>query len=108
MRHQKKSDEGVAVLEGVSKKEAEQWRDAVARERDMLFRQNWKNRRQSVSLRSRSQEESFRFIVEWCEEAPELVEREMERSRLDRLLDLGLDVNTPENQAGRKRRILRP
>lgn len=74
------------------------WREQVEVQRELLFRQNWKNRRQVVPLRSKAQEDSFRFVVEWCEEYDEVVGRTRERGRLDKLKALGIDVNTPREE----------
>lgn len=73
-------------------------RKGVAKRREQLFRKNWKNRRPSVPLRSLHQERSFRFVIEWYEEFDEVVGRERERTRLDNLIEKGLDVNAPENK----------
>ncbi len=75
-----------------------EWRDGVRKRREELFRRNWKNRRPSPHLRSRQQEKSFQFVVEWYEEFDEVVARERERNRLDKLISKGLDVNDPNNQ----------
>lgn len=75
-----------------------EWRSKVMKRREELFRKNWKNRRPVVPLRSRQQEKTFEFVVQWYEEFEEVVGRERERNRLDRLIEQGLDVNAPENQ----------
>ncbi len=75
-----------------------EWRDGVRKRREELFRRNWKNRRPSPHLRSRQQEKSFQFVVEWYEEFDEVVARERERNRLDKLISKGLDVNDPNNK----------
>ena len=75
-----------------------EWRRQVLQQREILFRRNWKNRRQAVSLRSKVEEEDFQFVVEWCEEFDEVVSRTKERSRMDKLIALGLDVNAPPDQ----------
>ena len=75
-----------------------EWRDGVQRRREELFRRNWKNRRVAPHLKSRQQERSFQFVVEWYEEFDEVVARERERNRLDKLIAKGLDVNDPKNQ----------
>jgi len=74
-----------------------EWRAAVLKRREELFRRNWKNRRPSPTLRSRQQERNFEFVLEWYEEFDEVVARERERNRLDKLLAKGLDVNDPKN-----------
>lgn len=73
-------------------------RKAVFKRREELFRKNWKNRRPILPLRSLHQEKSFNFVVEWYEEFDEVVGRERERNRLDKLIEKGLDVNAPENK----------
>jgi hypothetical protein len=73
-------------------------RKAVFKRREELFRKNWKNRRPVLPLRSLHQEKSFKFVVEWYEEFDEVVGRERERNRLDKLIEKGLDVNAPENK----------
>ncbi len=75
-----------------------EWREGVQKRREELFRRNWKNRRPSPHLRSRQQERSFQFVVEWYEEFDEVVARERERNRLDKLISKGLDVNDPNNK----------
>lgn len=76
----------------------EELKKNVARRREELFRKNWKNRRPVVPLRSLQQEKSFKFVVEWYEEFDEVVGRERERVRLDRLIAQGEDVNAPHNK----------
>lgn len=73
-----------------------EWREGVQRRREELFRKSWKNRRPSPQLRSRQQERNFQFVVEWYEEFDEVVAREREKSRLDKLIEKGLDVNDPK------------
>lgn len=75
-----------------------EWREGVQKRREELFRKNWKNRRPNPQMRSRQQERNFQFVVEWYEEFDEVVARERERNRLDRLISRGLDVNDPKNQ----------
>jgi|GEM_PF-2796542 len=75
-----------------------EWRKGVLKRREELFRRNWKNRRPVPGLKSRQQEKSFQFVVEWYEEFDEVVARERERNRLDKLIARGLDVNDPKNQ----------
>ncbi len=75
-----------------------EWREGVRKRREELFRSNWKNRRNAPLPRSRQQERSFQFVVEWYEEFDEVVNRERERNRLDKLISQGLDVNDPKNQ----------
>lgn len=76
-----------------------EWHQQVQKRREELFKRNWKNRRPALPLKSRHQEKMFQFVVEWYEEFDEVVGRERERNRLDRLIEMGLDVNAPENQA---------
>lgn len=73
-------------------------RIGVQKRREELFRRNWKNRRQALPLRSREQEQSFKFVVEWYEEFDEVIGRERERARLDKLIASGEDVNAKENR----------
>ncbi len=75
-----------------------EWKEGVQKRREELFRRNWKNRRPSPAIRSRQQEKSFEFVLEWYEEFDEVVARERERNRLDKLISKGLDVNDPKNQ----------
>ena len=75
-----------------------EWRAGVLKRREELFRRNWKNRRSAPQVRSRQQEKNFQFVLEWYEEFDEVVARERERNRLDKLLAKGLDVNDPKNQ----------
>ncbi len=74
-----------------------EWREGVRKRREELFRKNWKNRRSVPAARSRQQEKNFEFVLEWYEEFDEVVARERERDRLDKLLAKGLDVNDPKN-----------
>lgn len=76
-----------------------EWREGVQKRREELFRRNWKNRRPNPNLRSRQQERNFQFVLEWYEEFDEVVARERERNRLDKLIARGLDVNDPKNQS---------
>ncbi|MDR1744372.1 MAG: hypothetical protein LBS30_01305 [Planctomycetota bacterium] len=75
-----------------------EWKAGVRKRREELFRRNWKNRRPNPSLRSRQQEKNFEFVLEWYEEFDEVVARERERNRLDKLISKGLDVNDPKNR----------
>lgn len=75
-----------------------EWREGVQKRREELFRKNWKNRRPNPVQKSRTQEKNFQFVVEWYEEFDEVVARERERNRLDRLIAKGLDVNDPNNK----------
>ncbi|MDR0361386.1 MAG: hypothetical protein LBJ46_01665 [Planctomycetota bacterium] len=81
-----------------------EWRSKVRKRREQLFRKNWKNRRPMIPLKSRQQEKTFEFVVQWYEEFEEVVGRERERNRLDRLIEQGLDVNAPENQKANQKR----
>ena len=74
------------------------WRAGVKARMEELFRRNWKNRRPTPQQKSRQQEKNFQFIIEWYEEFDEVVARERERNRLDKLIARGLDVNDPKNQ----------
>ena len=77
--------------------EVKRWRAMVSVEREALFRRNWKNRKQVVPLSSREYEMSFQSLVEWCEEFNDVVGRKREKSRMDKLIALGLDVNAPHD-----------
>ncbi len=88
-----KDDESV-----FSEVDIKELRKSVTKRREELFRKNWKNRRPLVPLRSLHQEQSFKFVVEWYEEFDEVVGRERERARLDRLIARGEDVNAKENR----------
>ena len=81
-----------------TKEYMEELRKNVTRRREELFRKRWKNRRPIVPLRSLQQEKSFQFVVEWYEEFDEVIGRERERTRLDRLIAQGEDVNAPHNK----------
>ena len=81
-----------------SEKQVSEWRHNVLKRREELFKRNWKNRRPTPTLKSRTQEQAIKFVVEWYEEFDEVVGRERERNRLDRLIEQGLDVNAPENK----------
>lgn len=81
-----------------SEEKLSEWRQGVQKRREELFRRNWKNRRPLLRHKSREQEKTFKFVVEWYEDFDEVVARERERSRLDRLIASGLDVNDPKNQ----------
>ncbi len=74
-----------------------EWRAGVQKRREELFRRNWKNRRPAPILRSRQEEKNFEFVLEWYEEFDEVVGRERERSRLDKLLAGRPDANSPRN-----------
>ena len=82
----------------VSAEEVVVWRKAVIDCRTRLFRKHWKNRRQIPGLISRSRARDFEFVVEWCDESDEVISREQERRRLDKLKALGVDVNLPREQ----------
>lgn len=75
-----------------------QWREGVLKRREELFRRNWRNKRPVLRQKSRQQENNFKFVLEWYEEFDEVVARERERNRLDKLLARGEDVNSPKNQ----------
>lgn len=83
---------------GFSKDEVELWRSGVEKKREKLFRKHWKNRRSVPNLVSLDDARDFEFIVDWCDESDELISRNKERRRLDKLIDLGVDVNLPREQ----------
>lgn len=62
------------------------WRRRVARRREELFQKSWKNRRPEVALRTREQEQSIQFMVEWAEEFDDVVGRVRDQARLDTLI----------------------
>ncbi len=74
------------------------WKAGVLKRREELFRRNWKNRRANPLQRSRQDEKGFQFVLEWYEEFDEVIARDRERNRLDKLLSQGLDVNDPKNR----------
>ncbi|MDR2391613.1 MAG: hypothetical protein LBE84_08050, partial [Planctomycetota bacterium] len=57
----------------------------VSKRREELFRRDWRNERIIPLLKSRQQEKNFQFVVEWCEEFGEVIAKEREKIRLDRL-----------------------
>jgi hypothetical protein len=79
-----------------SEPELERWRAGVRQRREELFRRNWKNIRPAPPLKSRRQEMSFQFVIEWCEEFEEVIGRERERNRLDRLSSRAKDNRLAE------------
>ena len=92
------SQVGAEKYYGFSKKEVELWRKGVEKKREELFRKHWKNRRNIPNLISLNDARDFEFIVDWCDESDELINRSKERRRLDKLIDLGVDVNLPREQ----------
>ena len=82
----------------ISDETIREWRAGVLKRREELFRRNWKNKRPVLQQRSRRQELAFKFLLEWYEDFDEVVAREREKSRLDKLIFEGQDVNSPENQ----------
>lgn len=68
------------------------WREGVQARRQELFQRNWKNKRPVVQQRSRSQEAAFKFILDWTEEFEEVVARERERNRLDKLMSQARNI----------------
>lgn len=54
-------------------------RRAVMRRRDELFRSGWRNPRQLQPLTSRSQDHTFKFLIEWCEEFEEVMSKQRTR-----------------------------
>ncbi len=84
-----------AEVDGFSKEEVSKWRRQVMEQRDLLFRRNWKNMRQVLALRSREEEAAFQYVLEWYEEFGDVVGRQKQRERFDKLIAMGLDVNAP-------------
>lgn len=83
---------------GVKAAEEQIWRQAVIQQRIKLFRKHWKNRRQTPNLISRGQARDFEFVVEWYDESDDVINRDQERRRLDKLIAIGVDVNLPREQ----------
>ena len=86
-----------ANQEFFTKEQVAEWRRQVKVRRQELFKKGWKNERPNVALRSRSQEQSFQFVLEWYEEFDEVVGRTRERARLDRILEKTREANVPAN-----------
>lgn len=99
------AEKKAADTEGFSTELVKKWRQQVAEQREWMFRRNWKNVRQMLALRSKEQEEDFQFVVGWYEEFSEVVGRERERGRLDRIKALGLDVNSPNEKLPESLRV---
>lgn len=78
--------------------EAKAWRQAVVDRRIKLFRKHWKNRRQAPDLISLGEARDFEFVVEWYDESDDVINRNQERRRLDKLIAIGVDVNLPREQ----------
>jgi hypothetical protein len=57
----------------------EEIREAVRRRRDQLFRSGWRNQRELTPLVSRAEDNTFRFLIEWCEEFETVLGRQRER-----------------------------
>lgn len=83
---------------GFKPQEVETWRKEVIAAREKMFRKHWKNRRQIPNLISLEAARDFEFIVEWYDESDEVIDRAKERRRLDRLIDIGVDVNLPREE----------
>ncbi len=93
--------EGVLEVADVSQEghgAAKAWRQAVVDRRIKLFRKHWKNRRQMPDLISRGEARDFEFVVEWYDESDDVINRNQERRRLDKLIAIGVDVNLPREQ----------
>ena len=72
-----------------------EWREGVKQRREELFRRKWKNSRPTPLLRSRQQDRNFQFVVEWYEEFDEIVAREREKNRLDKLNSKNCEFDNP-------------
>ena len=83
------------IASDFSPEQVRQWRRQVADQRDRLFRQNWKNVRYIPALRSKEEEDAFTFVLEWYEEFGDVVGRQKQRERMDKMIALGVDVNSP-------------
>ena len=62
-----------SALNGVSVKKE------IKKRRDMLFRSDWRNPKQIQPLISREEDNSFRFLIEWCEEFESVISKQRER-----------------------------
>ncbi|MFH0911464.1 MAG: hypothetical protein V1918_08185 [Planctomycetota bacterium] len=62
-----------------SEEERQATRAAVLLRRDELFRSGWRNPRQLLPLVSREEDNTFRFLVEWCEEFETVIGKHRER-----------------------------
>jgi hypothetical protein len=54
-------------------------REAVRQRRDELFRSDWRNPKEITPLLSRAEDNSFQFLIEWCEEYEEVMSKQRER-----------------------------
>ncbi len=54
-------------------------RAAVRSRRDELFRSDWRNPRELLPLLSRTEDNAFQFLIEWCEEFDEVIGKKRDR-----------------------------
>lgn len=92
------SDSMGAGCFGFAQEDVVKWRSGVVQKRDKLFRKHWKNRRVIPNLISLEAARDFEFVLDWCDESDEVILRERERRRLDKLIALGVDVNLPKEE----------
>ena len=90
--------ENFDVEGGVREEQTGDWRKGVEQKREALFRRHWKNRRHIPGLVSLGAARDFEFIIEWCDESGDVLNRDQERRRLDKLIAIGVDVNLPREQ----------
>ncbi len=83
---------------GFAQEEVLKWRSGVVQKREKLFRKHWKNRRVIPNLISLEAARDFEFVLDWYDESDEVILRDRERRRLDKLIALGVDVNLPKEK----------
>ncbi|MBN1258012.1 MAG: hypothetical protein JXA52_09950 [Planctomycetes bacterium] len=54
-------------------------RDEIKKRRKVLFHSDWRNPKQIQPLVSREEDNSFRFLIEWCEEFETVIGKQRER-----------------------------
>ncbi len=81
-----------------SQEDVLKWRSGVVKKREKLFRKHWKNRRIIPNLISLESARDFEFVLDWYDESDEVIQRDKERRRLDKLIALGVDVNLPKEK----------
>ncbi len=83
---------------GFAREDVDRWRSGVVQKREKLFRKHWKNRRVIPNLISLEAARDFEFVLDWYDESDEVILRDKERRRLDKLIALGVDVNLPKEK----------
>ena len=83
---------------GFTREDVLRWRNGVVQKRQVLFRKHWKNRRVIPNLISLEAARDFEFVLDWYDESDEVIVRDRERRRLDKLMALGVDVNLPKEK----------